>query len=73
MVLVTYIRVWNVLKKFYIYNPGRNISALFNNLAQVRIVTSKTILDIQYNKLGRRVAKRLKAVSIVNIEQVNVD
>ena len=29
-----------------IYNPGHNILALFNNLAQVRIVTSKTILDI---------------------------
>ena len=29
-----------------IYNPGHNILAFFNNLAQVRIATSKTILDI---------------------------
>ena len=28
------------------YNPGHNILALFNNLAQVKIATSKTILDI---------------------------
>ena len=28
------------------YNLGHNILALFNNLAQVRIATSKTILDI---------------------------
>ena len=29
-----------------IYNPGHNILALFNNLADARIPTSKTILDI---------------------------
>ena len=29
-----------------IYNPGHNILTLFNNLAQVRTATSKTILDI---------------------------
>ena len=34
-----------------IYNPGHNILALFNNLAQVRIATSKTILDIHHEKL----------------------
>ena len=28
------------------YNPGHNILALFNNLADVLIHTSKTILDI---------------------------
>ena len=28
------------------YNPGHNILALFNNLAQVRMTTSKAILDI---------------------------
>ena len=28
------------------YNPGHNILALFNNLAQVRIAKSKTIFDI---------------------------
>ena len=40
-------------------NPGHNIWALFNNLAQVGIATSKTMLDIQYNKLGTRVASRV--------------
>ena len=29
-----------------VYNPGHNILALFNNLEQVQIATSKTILDI---------------------------
>ena len=48
-----------------IYNLGHNILALFNNSAQVRIATSKTILDIYYNKLDTRgvalrVAERLK-------------
>ena len=43
-----------------IYNPGHNILALFDNLAQFRIAASKTILDIYYNKLGTRVAERLK-------------
>ena len=33
--------------------------ALFNNLAQVRIAKSKTIRDIQYNKLGTRFASRI--------------
>ena len=41
------------------YNPGHGILALFNNLVQVRVTTSKTILDIQYNKLGTRVASRV--------------
>ena len=53
--------IWNKKK---IYNPGNNILTLFNNLAQVQIATSKTILDIQHNKLvtrgASRVAKRLK-------------
>ena len=30
----------------FFYNPGHNILALFNNLAQARIATSKTVLDI---------------------------
>ena len=33
--------------------------AHFNNLAQVWITTSKTILDIYHNKLGTRVASRI--------------
>ena len=33
--------------------------ALFNNLAQVQIVTSKTILDIYHNKLAKRIASRV--------------
>ena len=31
---------------YWLYNPGHNVLALFNNLAQVGIATSKTILDI---------------------------
>ena len=46
------------------YNPGHNILALFNNLAQVWITTSNKILDIWNNKLGTQVvswvAERLK-------------
>ena len=41
------------------YNPGHNILAHFNNLAQVRIATRKTILDIQHNKLATQVALRV--------------
>ena len=41
------------------YNPGHNILALFNNLAQVCMTTSKAILDIQHNKLGTRAASRV--------------
>ena len=43
------------------YDPGHNILELFNNLAQVRIATSKTILDIYHSKLATRVAEWLKA------------
>ena len=41
------------------YNPGHKILALFNNLAQVRIASSKTVLDIYHYKLGTRVASRV--------------
>ena len=41
------------------HNPGHNILALFNNLADILIPTSKTILDIQYSKRGIRVASRV--------------
>ena len=41
------------------YNPGHNILALFNNLAQVCMTTSKAILDIYHNKLGTRAASRV--------------
>ena len=34
------------LSGLLVYNPGHIILALFNNLSQVRIATSKTILDI---------------------------
>ena len=49
---------WDMIENFDICSPGHNILARFNNLAQVRIATSKTILDMQYNKLGTRVASR---------------
>ena len=41
------------------YDPGHNILELFNNLAQVRIATSKTILDIYHSKPATRVASRV--------------
>ena len=41
------------------YNPGHNILILFNNLAQVWITASKTILDVWHNKRGTRVASRI--------------
>ena len=36
----------SILNMGYFYNRGHNISAIFNNLAQVQIATSKTIFDI---------------------------
>ena len=35
-----------------LYNPGLKILTLAKNLVDVRPATSKTILDILYNKLG---------------------
>ena len=50
----------------YTYNAGHNILELYNGLIQVRVNTSKTKLNIQYNKLGIRVAslvaERLKTL-----------
>ena len=40
-------------------NPGRNILELFSILVQVWFASSETKLDIQHNKLGKRVAKRV--------------
>ena len=40
-----------------IHDPGHNILELYNVLVQVRFATIKTKVDIQYNKLGIRVAK----------------
>ena len=45
--------------KNYTFKPSHNILTLFNNLAQVRITTSKTIPDIHNNKLATRVASRV--------------
>ena len=47
------------MKEKFSDNPAQNILALFNTLADVLIPTNKTILDIQYNKLGTRVASRV--------------
>ena len=52
---------------------GHNVFALFNNLAQVWITTSKTILDIEDNKLGTRVAKRLRTWNIRKMSNVGAD
>ena len=40
-------------------NPDHNILELYNILVQVRFNTSKTELDIQYSKLGKRVGSRV--------------
>lgn len=42
-----------------LYNPGLNILTLVKNLVDVRLATSKTILDILHNKLGTEVATRV--------------
>ena len=41
------------------YNPGHDILELYNVLVPIQVTTSKTKLDIQYNKLGIRVASRV--------------
>ena len=46
------------------YNPGHNISELYNILVRVRFTTSKTKRDIQYSKLIIRVAERLKTLNL---------
>ena len=53
------------MKEKFSDNPGCNILALFNNLAQVRIATTKTILDINYKKLGTWVAEWLKTYDLI--------
>ena len=39
------------------YNPGHNILALFNNLAQVRIATSKTIQNHLWLSISGNIRK----------------
>ena len=39
-----------------IYNLGQNILEFYNLLVQIRLTTSKTKRNIQYSKLGVRVA-----------------
>ena len=39
--------------------PGHNILELYNILVQIPVATSKMKLDIQYDKLGMRVASRV--------------
>ena len=55
-------------------NPGHNILALFNNLAQVWITTSKTILDILHNKLDTqvfpRVVERIKTSDLRKLRNI---
>ena len=41
------------------YNPDHNILELCNILVQIRFTISKRKLDIQYGKLGTRVASRV--------------
>ena len=42
-----------------IYNLGRNILEFYNLLVQIRLTTSKAKRNIQYSKLGERVASRV--------------
>ena len=41
------------------YNLDHNILELYNILVQIRFTISKTEFDIQYSKLGMRVASRV--------------
>ena len=41
------------------YNHGHNILELYNLLIQTRLTTSKIKCDIQYSKVGIRVASRV--------------
>ena len=41
-----------------VYNPGHNTLELYNILVQIQFTTSKRKLDIQYSKLGIRVASK---------------
>ena len=41
------------------YNPGHTILELYSVIFQVLLATSKTKLDIFYNKLGARVPSRV--------------
>ena len=46
-------------KRKFLDNPGHNILELYSILVQIRFPTSKRKLDIQYSKLGIRVASRI--------------
>ena len=46
-------------KEIFPDNPGHNIMKLHNVLALFQFATSKTKLDIYYNKSGIRVASRV--------------
>ena len=55
------------------YNPGHNIFELYNVLVQVRLATNKPKLDIQYKKLGIRVALRVaKRLNIENLRKLRI-
>ena len=47
------------IKSVLSYNPGHNILELYNILLQIQFTTSITKLDVQYSKLGIRVAPRV--------------
>ena len=58
---------------FTCYDPGYNILEIYNILVQVRVTTNKTKRDIQYSKIGIRVAlpvaERLKILG--NIRKIS--
>ena len=66
---------YNCLRQFLTfsletYNLGHNILELYNVLIQARLTTSKTKRDIQYSKLGIRVAERLKTQGILGNKEI---
>ena len=52
-----WLEVWGAIEKFS-DNPGQKILELYNVLAQIRFPTSKTKIDIEFNKPGIQVALR---------------
>ena len=68
--------IWEVqtTKQKFSNNLGHNILELYNALVQIRFATSKTKLDIEYNKLGirvaSRVAKQLKTQNLRKLENI---
>ena len=69
--------LYDLLLKWKTYNPGHNILELHNFWVQVQFATSKTTLDICYNKLVYKLVNELlnnlgllKRLSILGIYEI---